>query len=410
MNNSQKINPPFYLSIETVEIDGETILHIFVPESSQVHRCGGKIFDRNEDGDFDITDNTGLVAVLYQRKQTSYAENRIYPHVQLSDLRGDLITRARKMAANQRPNHPWTAMDDLEMLKSAQLCVKDYSTGEEGFTLAAILLLAKDEVILSVLPHHRTDAILRRENLDRYDDRDDIRTNLLESYERLMAFTAKHLSDHFYLEGDQRISLRDHIFREVVSNILIHREFLDAFPAKLVIEKGRVITENSNKPHGHGLIDPKSFSPFPKNPVIARFFKEIGWADELGSGVRNLFRFSKEYSGQAPELVEGDIFKIEVATPSDDTGQVPDKHRTSTVQAPCMYHASTMHAEAILQYCIEPKSRAEIQEHLGLKNRDHFRKEILLPLIESGQLLMTLPDKPTSSKQKYYAPQHEEKS
>jgi len=35
------------------------------------------------------------------------------------------------------------------------------------------------------------------------------------------------------------------------------------------------------------LINPASFSAFPKNPVIARFFKEIGRADELGSGVRN---------------------------------------------------------------------------------------------------------------------------
>jgi len=68
MNNPQKLNPTFYLSIEEVEIDGKTILYIFVPESSQVHRCKGKIFDRNEDGDFDITDNTTLVTNLYMRK------------------------------------------------------------------------------------------------------------------------------------------------------------------------------------------------------------------------------------------------------------------------------------------------------------------------------------------------------
>jgi len=295
-----------------------------VPESSQVHRCNDKIFDRNEDGDFNITDHTGLVAALYQRKQSNYAENRIYPHVQLSDLRNDLITRARKMAANQRPNHPWSGLNDQELLKSAQLYVKDFTTGEEGFTLAAILLLGNDDVILSVLPHHRTDAILRRKNLDRYDDRDDIRTNLLESYERLMTFVGKHLSDSFYLEGDQRISLRDHIFREVVANILIHREFLDAFPAKLVIERQRVLAENSNKPHGHGLIDLASFSPFPKNPVIARFFKEIGWADELGSGVRNLFKYGLVYGGKPPQLLEDDVFKTVIALHTEEDDGIND--------------------------------------------------------------------------------------
>ena len=36
-------------------------------------------------------------------------------------------------------------------------------------------------------------GIFRVKNLDRYDDRDDIRTNLIESYERLIAFIEKHL-------------------------------------------------------------------------------------------------------------------------------------------------------------------------------------------------------------------------
>jgi len=455
LNNPQKITPPFYLSIDAVELGDEiaggitdkTVLHVYVPESSQVHRCNGKIYDRNEDGDLNITDNTGLVAALYQRKQTSYAENRIYPFVELSDLRGEWITRARKMAVNQRPNHPWSALDDLEMLKSAQLYLKDYSSGEEGFTLAAILLLGNDDVILSVLPHHRTDAILRRENLDRYDDRDDIRTNLLESYERLMAFIAKHLSDQFYLQGDQRISLRDHIFREVAANILIHREFLDAYPAKLVIEKGCVCTENSNKPHGHGLIDPASFSPFPKNPVIARFFKEIGWADELGSGVRNLFHFSKIYSGEVPELTEGDVFKIRVAipdeaseevtpeapckhrastvqasdqatpevprkhpgsTPEVSSAHVPDKYRTSTGQVPDKYRTSTEQAEMLLEFCITPRSTKEMMDYMGVTHREHFRDTVLLPLIESEQISLTVPDKPNSPKQKYVAVQKRE--
>ncbi|WP_211436018.1 hypothetical protein [Candidatus Kuenenia stuttgartiensis] len=64
------------------------------------------------------------------------------------------------------------------------------------------------------MPHFRIDAILRRDNIDRYDDRDDIRTNLIESYDRLLRFGEKHLNDPFYLENGQRISLRGHILRK----------------------------------------------------------------------------------------------------------------------------------------------------------------------------------------------------
>jgi ATP-dependent DNA helicase RecG len=143
--------------------------------------------------------------------------------------------------------------------------------------------------VISVLPHHKTDAILRVNNKDRYDDRDDIRVNLIHSYDRLMAFVGKHLPEKFHLQGSQRINLRDIIFREIVGNLLIHREFTNPYPTKLIIEKDYLVTENWNKPHGAGIINPDNFSPYPKNPLIAKFFKKIGWVDELGSGVRNTF-------------------------------------------------------------------------------------------------------------------------
>ena len=312
INNPNKINPPCYLDIEAVEHTGATLLHINVPPSSQVHRCKNRIYDRNEDGDYDITDNQTLVTQLYVRKQSSYSENQIYPYAALDDLDSTLIERARKLARGRNPEHAWGDLDDLELLKSAQLWKRDFQQDKSGFTLAAILLFGKDNTILSVLPHHRTDAILRRVNVDRYDDRDDIRTNLLDSRGRLLAFGEKHLDDPFYLEGDQRISLRGKILREVIGNLLIHREYTQAFPAKFVIEKDRVFTENGNRPHGHGVIDPRLFSPYPKNPIIARVFKEMGWADELGSGVRNLYRYCKAYSGHDPELMENDVFRFEL--------------------------------------------------------------------------------------------------
>lgn len=115
------------------------------------------------------------------------------------------------------------------MLRSASLYEKNLQTGEEGFNLACILLFGKDDVIASALSYYRTDAILKVKDIERYDDRDDIKTNLLESYERLTDFIKKHLNDKFYIEGDQRINVRDVIARELCANLLIHRE-LDCQP------------------------------------------------------------------------------------------------------------------------------------------------------------------------------------
>lgn len=75
--------------------------------------------------------------------------------------------------------------------------------------------------------------------------------------------------------------------------------------------------ENACRASRIGEITPENLSPVPKNPMIAAFFNQIGNADELGSGTRNLYKYSKRYSGQNPSIIEGDIFRIIV--PLDDT-------------------------------------------------------------------------------------------
>jgi len=392
INNPEKISPSVYLSIEEVEINKEKILYIYVPRSSQVHRCANKVFDRNEDGDMDITSNHNLVSTLYLNKQTAYSENKVYPFCKITDLRKDLIDKARQMALNQNSNHPWKNLSNIGLLKSAKLYTKDYQTNEEGITLAGILLFGKDETILSVLPHYKTDLILRKINLDRYDDRDDVRTNLIESFDRIIAFGQKHLSDPFYTEGNQRISARDKILREIASNILIHREFLSPFPAKMIIEQEKLITENANKPNGHGAINPKDFSPYPKNPVIAKFFKEIGNADELGSGVRNITKYASVYSKSIPEFIEQGIFKMIIKL-----------NQISTPQATPQATPQDERIKKIMEFCKNPKTREEIQNYIDIKDREYFRKEILNPLIKQKLLFMTDPNKPKSPNQKYYS-------
>ncbi len=131
-----------------------------------------------------------------------------------------------------------------------------------------------------------------------------------DSFRRLMDFGKKHLNDVFVTEGDQSISARDKILREVVSNILAHRDYANAYTAQFVIERDKLYTKNSNLPHGHGELELNKFEPFPKNPPISKVFREIGYADELGSGMRNTNKYTKLYSGGVPRFVEENTFEI----------------------------------------------------------------------------------------------------
>ena len=51
------------------------------------------------------------------------------------------------------------------------------------------------------------------------------------------------------------------------------------------------------------------FEPFPKNPHIAQIFTQIGRSEELGTGIKKVFKYSKHYSGSSEiEFLEKDIF------------------------------------------------------------------------------------------------------
>lgn len=308
-NNPQKIDPPFILHPQVYQIEGKHIIQVQVPASSQVHKSANVVYDRSNDGDFRIT-QPHQIAELYNRKRNHYTEGIIYPALRFTDFKAELFVKIRNLIASNNANHPWLALTDQQMLEVSGLWKRDFQTGQEGYTLASALLFGKDEVIQSLVPHYKIDALVRISDTNRFDDREYIQTNLIEAYERLMDFVAKHLSDKFYMEGEQRVSLRTKIFREIVANIIVHREYTNAHPCSFVIYNDRIETENANNPHGEGPIDPNSFAPFPKNPTIAKFFIQLGRVDELGSGILNVNRLIKEYSTNGNvQFIEGVTFK-----------------------------------------------------------------------------------------------------
>jgi ATP-dependent DNA helicase RecG len=250
-------------------------------------------------------------------------------------------------------------MTDTEILKSAGLHAKDPATGKSGYNLAAALLFGRDEVIRSCTANYVTDAICRKDDTDRYDDRLMVTTNLIDAYEQLIEFIGKHTLDKFFLIGDQSVSIRSKIARELVGNTLVHREYASAYPAKVIIESNRIVTENWNLPKTSGRIDPQNFTPYPKNPILANFFINIGRADVLGSGVRSLYKFSKMYSGGEPEFIEGDVFKTIVPLPPltaldgemSDNGGMSDKMSDNEEMSDKV--SDNVHGQAIIAYLNE---------------------------------------------------------
>ena len=82
--------------------------------------------------------------------------------------------------------------------------------------------------------------------------------------------------------------------------------------------------------------------------------------------------------------------------------KIPCKYPASTPQVPPKYPPSTPQVKELLKVFEGLHNREEIQNRLELADRKYFRVNYLNPAIEQGFVALTIPDKPTSSKQQYY--------
>lgn len=309
LNSLDLINPPVMVEPYAVQCDEGLVMVIQVPVSSQIHKYHDRIYKRVFETDLDISKNQVQLAEMHLRKRNVFSEIKIIPYLKFTDLDSDLFEKAKTLIRNVRSDHPWLMVENVQMLRESSLWRKDFYSNEEGLTLAAALIFGHETTINSLLPAYKVEVMVRIQNKDRWDDRLTLRKNLIDSYLEIKQFVYRHLPEKFYTENDQRIDLRDKIFREVIGNVLIHREYTSNHPTEIIISESEVTISNPNKPLFHGIIDPSKFSPYPKNPNIRKFFVALGWADEIGSGIRNTNKYLPLYIlGTKPLFFENDTF------------------------------------------------------------------------------------------------------
>jgi ATP-dependent DNA helicase RecG len=97
------------------------------------------------------------------------------------------------------------------------------------------------------------------------------------------------------------------LFREIVGNLCVHTDFSSGFAYFFHVFKDRVVTKNPTRllpeiPEGELTI--QQLSNYTKNPLLVRVFHELHWAEDLGSGTRNILRYAPIYYPLKDGLVE----------------------------------------------------------------------------------------------------------
>ena len=158
--------------------------------------------------------------------------------------------------------------------------------------------------------------------------------------------------------------------------------------------------------NGNGVLNFSQFEPFSKNPPIAKVFREVSLADELGSGMRNTYKYTKLYSGGEPQFIEGDLFRTIIPLKPIATAKVgPVMDSDVSHQENHQVSHQENHQEPIpnriIDFCSTARSKKEIAAFLGYKDIGNLTRRYISPLVAEGIIKMTEPDNPTSRNQKY---------
>ena len=153
------------------------------------------------------------------------------------------------------------------------------------------------------------------------------------------------------------------------------------------------------------LVRKVKFEPFPKNPLIANFFRNIGYSEKLGSGARKIFKYGHFYSGVEPEFFEDDVFRIiqplnenysfdaEIAKKHEDAKTTPKNYPEKWAEISDLGTSSQKSSQKIIDLIASNPSvtTQELADSLGISRRSIAKA--VAKLQKNGIIRRVGPDK-----------------
>ncbi|MDD3194141.1 MAG: ATP-binding protein [Oscillospiraceae bacterium] len=196
--------------------------------------------------------------------------------------------------------------------------------------------------------------------------------------------------------------------REAVLNALVHRDYsihTEGMPVQLLLFEDRFEVRSPGGLYGRLRIDQLGkVQPDTRSPVLAVAMEVLRETENRYSGIPTMRRELAQAGMGEPEFREerGSFvvcFPQTVGKPGEEPHPIDDADDD-------VYDYGTT-AERLLHFCQTPRTRQEIAAFLGIKSVPYAIKAHVTPLVEQGLIVLAIPDKPRSPKQRYTAAQTE---
>ena len=130
--------------------------------------------------------------------------------------------------------------------------------------------------------------------------------------------------------------------------------------------------------------------PDTRNPVLAVALENLGITENWYSGIPTMRREFHRFGLKPPEFL-------------DQRGRFIVRFYNQVQEKEDIGKRTEGEGNSLLVFCRTPRTRKEISEYLGLSSVTYAIQTHVMPLVESGLIHLSIPDKPQSPKQLFYS-------
>lgn len=232
---------------------------------------------------------------------------------------------------------------------------------------------------------------------------DEVHGSLIEQVDNTVDLVyTKYMKALINYDGIQRTEqfmFHKDAFREILLNAIVHKDYSSCNPIQISVYEDKMYIWNDGEMPANLSSTEKLFqkhSSKPYNPKLASVFFKSGMIEAWGRGFEKIREACEKYDGPLPEYEINEAGIMVLCKACDAYLRLLDDGHDLNQNGQDL-------VKMLVKFCQEPKTVQEMMDYVGEKSRTSFKRKYLKKLVENGTIKMTIPDKPTSGKQKYFS-------
>ena len=318
-NNKKKVNVNLLADqhVQVVNIDSKLVIVVEIPtarrEQKPIYLNNQPMTDtyiRRHEGDCHCSEEQ-IKRMMAEQVEDS-RDDRILPGFDFNDIDQDSLRKYRNLFAVAKPQHPWLELDLIDLLRNIGGWSKNRHSGEEGLTLAGILMFGNWNAIQDAVPNYFVDY-RERDNaqpdsrwVDRLYPDGSWSGNVFDFYRRAYQKLITDLKVPFELKNGIRLDeTKVHeAIREALVNTLVHADYTGRSSILVIRRPDLFGFRNPGLMRIPPEIAVKGGESDCRNRRMHQMFLMIGAGERAGSGVPKIMSGWKWANWRTPKLYE----------------------------------------------------------------------------------------------------------